>query len=173
MIRSRFRQVTLAVSACVLTLAAFTLIPTHSAVLAAQDPQPQAPPPQAPPPGGQPPRQMPKPTNLKVLPKNLTGKEVRDIMEKWEGDLGAKCTTCHAQDPNRKMPNGRPALNFPDDSKEEKRTARMMVKMVAKINADYVSKVPNSKAPVTCGTCHRGHLDPEPFEAPKEEEHPH
>jgi hypothetical protein len=27
--------------------------------------------------------------------------------------------------------------------------------------------VDNSGAPVTCGTCHRGHIGPEPFIAPK------
>lgn len=165
MIRSRFRQITLVVSALALTFTALTFLPAHSPVIAAQDPQPQ----QGPPPGGQPPRQMPKPTNLKVLPKDLTGKQVHDIMEKWEGDLGAKCTTCHAQDPTRKMPNGRPALNFADDSKEDKKIARMMYTMVQQINTDYVSKVPNSGTPVTCGTCHRGHLGPEPFEPAKED----
>jgi hypothetical protein len=29
--------------------------------------------------------------------------------------------------------------------------------------------VENSGAPVTCGTCHRGHLDPEPFVIPPDE----
>jgi hypothetical protein len=34
--------------------------------------------------------------------------------------------------------------------------------------------VKNSGAPVTCGTCHRGHLGPEPFVIPPDEhDHDH
>lgn len=116
-----------------------------------------------------PPRNWPAPTNLQVLPKNLTGQQVRDIMEKWEGSLGAHCNTCHAEDPKNIGPNGRPRLNFADDSKQEKLTARLMYKMTEDINVNYVSKVPNSDMPVACGTCHRGHLDPEPYVIPKHE----
>jgi hypothetical protein len=129
---------------------------------------PQAAPAQ-PPPGGGPPRSFPAPTNLKVLPKNLTGQQVRDIMEKWEGSLGAHCSTCHTADPKNIGPNGRPRLNFADDSKEEKQTARLMYTMTESINVDYVSKVPDSDESVTCGTCHRGHLEPEPYVIPPED----
>jgi len=69
------------------------------------------------------------PTNLKVLPKDLTGDQVHEIMEKWEGSLGVHCNTCHAPDPNNIGPNGRPRLNYADDSKPEKATARLMYKM--------------------------------------------
>jgi len=121
----------------------------------------------------------PPPKNLKVLPKTLTGDQVHDIMHKWEGQLGVECNTCHAVDPTRKMPNGRPALNFADDSKPEKETARLMLKMTMEINKDYTSKVEskhdNTEAAkqVTCGTCHRGHFDPQAFVPPPEHEHEH
>jgi mono/diheme cytochrome c family protein len=108
------------------------------------------------------------PTNLKVLPKNLTGDQVHEIMEGWEAALGAHCNTCHTPDPNNIGPNGRPRLNFADDSKPEKATARLMYRMTEDINKNYVSMVDNSGAAVTCGTCHRGHLGPEPFVAPDE-----
>jgi hypothetical protein len=117
---------------------------------------------------------MPAPTNLKVLPKTLTGDQVHEIMHKWEADLGTNCGHCHASDPNNIGPNGRPRLNYADDSKPEKATARLMVKMTEDINKNYVSKVDNSGEPVTCGTCHRGNLEPEPFKAPPEhDEHEH
>ena len=86
-------------------------------------------------------REAPAPTNLKVLPKNMTGEQVHEVMHKWAGELGTECTTCHAVDPNRKMPNGRPAMNFADDSKPEKKTARLMLRMVEDINKNYLSKV--------------------------------
>lgn len=162
--------------------------------MAAQAPQTQAPapgqPPAAaqnsqggPPPGGWP-REFPKPTNLKVLPKDLTGKQVRDIMEGWEGQLGAHCNACHTADPKNVGPNGRPRLNFADDSKPEKNAARIMFTMTQKINDDYVSTVDkdmdkaeeshedHSGHKVTCGTCHRGHMKPEAFIPPPEHEGP-
>jgi len=135
-----------------------------SVSLSAQQPAPNAPPPHRP---------HPAPTNLQVLPKNLTGEQVHDIMEKWEAELGTECSSCHAADPKNLTPNGKPRLNFADDSKPEKATARQMVRMVEMINTQYVAKIDNSGAPVTCGTCHRGHFGPEPFKAPPESEHDH
>ncbi len=105
----------------------------------------------------------PAPTNLQVLPKNLTGAQVREIMEGWENDLGAECSTCHVRNSNDIGPNGRPRFNYADDSKQEKRTSRVMYTMVDTINTNFVSKVPNSGIPVGCGTCHRGQLGPEPY----------
>jgi hypothetical protein len=150
--------------AVALLTAAFFAIST-----VAQAPQ-SAPAPQASPDGApRPPREYPAPTNLKVLPKTLTGQQVRDIMEKWEGSLGAHCSTCHVADPKNIGPNGRPRLNFADDSKEEKQTARLMYAMTEDINKNYVSKVPDFDEPVACGTCHRGHLEPEPFVIPPDD----
>ena len=160
-------------------VASVTLFAGRSHVFAAQNPAApqqvaQAAPP--PPPTGAPqgpPHEMPAPTNLQVLPKNLTGAQVHEIMEKWEGELGTGCKTCHAADPKNLGPNGKPRLNFADDSKEDKQTARKMLKMVEDINANYISKIDSSGAPVTCGTCHRGHIGPEPFVAPPEAPHAH
>jgi hypothetical protein len=129
---------------------------------------PQAAPPPA---GGPPPMQMrsfPAPTNLQVLPKDLTGQQIHEIMEHFAGSLGVHCDTCHAADPKNIAPNGRPRLNFADDSKPEKNTARLMITMTQDINKNYVSKVPDADQKVTCGTCHRGKLQPEPFVIPPE-----
>ena len=128
---------------------------------------------------GRPHPPAPKPTNLKVLPKTLTGDQVMDIMHGWEKQLGAECNTCHAVDPNKKRPDGRPMLNFPDDSKPEKETARLMLKMTMEINKNYTSMVESkqnneaSAKEVSCGTCHRGKFDPPAFVPPPEHEHEH
>jgi len=119
-----------------------------------------------------PPRVFPAPTNLQVLPKNLTGQQVHDIMENWEAALGSHCSTCHTADPKNIGPNGKPRLNFADDSRPEKQTARRMFAMTEEINGNYISKIDNSGAPVSCGTCHRGHLGPEPFVAPPDGDKP-
>jgi hypothetical protein len=115
------------------------------------------------------PRNFPPPTNLKVLPKDLTGAQVREIMMGWAGDLGVHCDTCHAADAKNMGPNGRPRLDFASDEKDEKAMARIMYTMLETDKSDYVAKVAaldkmaEPAAPLTCGTCHRGHLDPEKF----------
>ncbi len=107
----------------------------------------------------------PAPTNIKVLPKDLTGQQVHEIMEQWSDALGAHCNACHVEDRSQIGPNGRPQLNFADDSKPMKNAARIMFKMTEDINLNYVSMIDSSGAAVACGTCHRGHLGPEPFVA--------
>jgi hypothetical protein len=109
----------------------------------------------------------PKPTNLKVLPKDITGDQLHDLMQTWAGELGARCTSCHVVDKTKKSPDGKPVMDFASDKKDEKQTARKMFEMTEKINIEYISKIDSSGAPVTCGTCHRGHLGPEPFEPAK------
>jgi len=103
------------------------------------------------------------PTNLKVLPNDLTGQQVHEIMEQWSAALGVHCNSCHVEDRNNISPNGRPMLDFGDDSKGMKLAARTMYAMTEKINSEYVAKIDGSGIPVTCGTCHRGQMSPEPF----------
>ena len=150
------------------TAAVFAITTVAQAPQTQQAPQAQPASAGGPPPGQ---RNGPRaaPTNLKVLSKDLTGDQVHEIMEKWADELGAHCNTCHTADPNNIGPNGRPRLNFADDSKPEKAIARLMFTMTEDINRNYVSKVPNSDMPVTCGTCHRGHLGPQPFVVPPDE----
>jgi hypothetical protein len=149
---------------------AFAALIAAAFALTAAAQAPQAAPGNAPP---KPPRTYPAPTNLKVLPKTLTGQQVHDIMETWEGSLGVRCDNCHAADPKNLGPNGKPRLNFADDSKEDKDKARLMVKMTEDINKNYISMISdekNSSEPkVTCGTCHRGHKEPEKFILPDDD----
>ena len=152
---------------------AAALLAATTIVQAAQGPEPA---PQAAP---RPQRNYPPPTNLKVLPKDLTGAEVREIMHHWAGDLGQECTTCHTPYPNKVDKRGRPMLNFADDSKPDKQMARIMYTMTETIKKDYIPKVEaldtmgSPAPPVTCGTCHRGNLDPIEYVPPKREEHGH
>jgi len=105
----------------------------------------------------------PDPTNLKALPKNLTGQQVHDIMERWNSELGVRCGACHAEDPGIVTTDGpaRPALA--EDSKALKEIARLMYTMTEQINTNYIVKVAGSSMPVTCNTCHRGSIGPEPY----------
>jgi len=147
--------------------AAVTALLTAAIFAVAQTPE------AAPPPAGGPPmRTYQAPTNLKVLPRYFTGQQVHDAMEKIAGSLGVHCDTCHTADPKNLAPNGRPRLNFADDSKPEKNNARLMITMTNDINDNYVSKVTDPDKLVTCGTCHRGKLQPEPFVIPQDERGP-
>lgn len=116
------------------------------------------------------PRSYPAPTNLKVLPKDLTGKQVHDIMQQWAESMGVECDSCHAEDPDHVGPGGKTLLKFADDSKQMKTVARSMYTMTEQINSNYIAKLEGSGMPVTCGTCHRGHISPEPFDAASERE---
>jgi hypothetical protein len=109
------------------------------------------------------PHAFPAPANLKVLPKDLTGQQVHDIMEGWTRDLGVRCVACHANAPEDKSAASPPPLAFADDSKPMKDIARLMYAMTEQINGKFIAKVEGSGMPVTCGTCHRGNVSPDGF----------
>ena len=108
--------------------------------------------------------EMPKPTNLQVLPKDISGAELISTMRYFTKALGVECESCHAEDPQTHH------LNYALDTNPDKTTARTMLRMTAEINEKYLSTVNDPDATpadktVTCGTCHRGHSMPVPFNA--------
>jgi len=93
--------------------------------------------------------------NLKVLPKNISSKELQGIMtDDFEDGLGVTCGFCHA---DAKDGHG---LDFASDAKPEKQIARAMMRMTLGINKKYFKvKHPvlgSSVLTVTCNTCHKG-----------------
>ena len=74
----RFPRFTVTAVAITVVAASASLLAGRSLVFAAQESAP--PPPQTQPGGPPPPHEMPAPTNLKVLPRNLTGPQVHEIM---------------------------------------------------------------------------------------------
>jgi tetratricopeptide (TPR) repeat protein len=104
-------------------------------------------------------------TNLKVLPKDISKRELETTMRGFAFALGVRCEHCHAE---KKAPEK--GLDFAVDDKDAKKTARVMLQMVAAINSDYISKVPkpaNEAAviQVQCVTCHHGLTQPRPLNA--------
>ena len=101
----------------------------------------------------------PNPTNIKVLPKNITGDDVIKVMHQYEGDLGVDCGFCHARNPETKR------NDFPSDANPVKETARMMIRMTDDLNTKSLTQLEDRRTadPITCGTCHRGMSHPEPF----------
>jgi hypothetical protein len=115
-------------------------------------------------------RPLPRPTNLKVLPKDIAPEELVKMMRGYAGALGVECSFCHTR------PAGQRRLDFASDAKEDKGIARIMIQMTREINATYMTQVHDPDAMpedkhVTCGTCHRGHTMPEHFMPPPEEHH--
>ncbi len=128
----------------------------------------QTPPAGAPAPGGQGAGRGPAgPTNLKVLPKTWSGRQVGALMSTFTESLGVQCNYCHAEDPNAPppAPGQNPRLDYALDTKKEKDIARDMIKMVMSIN-DGTKAIGDAAVTekVTCFTCHRG--DKEPAIAP-------
>jgi Photosynthetic reaction centre cytochrome C subunit len=98
--------------------------------------------------------------NLKVLPKNISSKDLQGIMtDDFEDGLGVSCGFCHA------AAKGGHGLDFASDAKPEKEIARGMMRMVLRLNKKYFKvKHPllgSEALVVNCATCHRGKAFPD------------
>ena len=100
------------------------------------------------------------PTNLQVLPKDFTRQQVVQVMQQFTMGLGVMCNYCHAEmEGAQPGANGQVPMDFASDAKQQKKTARVMMKMVGDINNTIGSQVGKPAADVVkvqCITCHRG-----------------
>jgi len=104
--------------------------------------------------------------NLKVLPKNISSKDLQGIMtDDFEDGLGVTCGFCHA---DAKDGHG---LDFASDAKAEKKIARKMMQMTIGINKKYFKLqhpvLGSQEIIVTCSTCHHGQPFPDGSGEPK------
>jgi hypothetical protein len=93
--------------------------------------------------------------NLRVLPKNISSKELSKIMvDEFQDDLGVSCNFCHAENKETHRPD------YASDEKPEKEIARAMMRMTIGINKKYLKlrhpMIGDSALAVTCATCHHG-----------------
>ena len=95
-------------------------------------------------------------TNLKVLPKDISKAELQSMMRGFAFALNVRCEHCHVEKPGGKKFE----MDFAADDKEPKKTARLMIEMVATINRDYINKVSTTPISVQCVTCHHGLTEP-------------
>ncbi len=98
--------------------------------------------------------------NLKVLPKDISPKDLQKIMvDEFQDGLGVSCNYCHAQEP------GSLHLDYASDAKPEKEIARSMMLMAMDINKKYFGVehplIGDSVMAITCSTCHQGTPHPE------------
>ncbi len=96
-------------------------------------------------------------TNLRALPKDIAKAELESTMRGFAFALDVRCEHCHVRGPDKKF-------DYAADDKAEKRTARVMIEMVAAINRDYMARV-GKPAPIAveCVTCHHGLTQPRPL----------
>lgn len=101
----------------------------------------------APPAGPQPaaPQQL---KNVRLL-KGMSRSQLVRTMQFMSASLGVTCDFCHVFKPDGEG-------NFPSDDKEEKRTARDMIRLVINSNARFF----HDRPVVSCNTCHRGSTRP-------------
>ena len=101
-----------------------------------------------------------KSRNLKVLPKDISDRELMRLMFTYQQYLGVPCNYCHAQDPDTGQ------IDYASDDNPVKETARFMITMTGDINSKYLSRLGNSRyaEPITCGNCHRGQVQPPSFD---------
>lgn len=99
-------------------------------------------------------------TNLEVLPRNISSKELLGIMtDDLDDGLGVSCGFCHA------AAAGGHGLDFASDARPEKQIARAMMRMTINLNKKYFKvRRPLLGAPtltITCTTCHNGQPFPD------------
>jgi len=101
--------------------------------------------------------------NLKVLPEDISKRELISVMRQFSGSLGQRCSFCHV---GGEDPNSLDGMDFATDELEHKQTARAMMKMVNDINQNHIGELgKESPLRVQCITCHRGVKEPEPIES--------
>jgi len=97
-------------------------------------------------------------TNLKVLPKDISKRELMDVMRNFSMSLGTRCIHCHVGEEGKPLDT----FDFASDDKEPKQVARVMMKMTGEINNTFLPETKRTDlVEVRCVTCHRGLEDPE------------
>lgn len=100
--------------------------------------------------------------NLKVLPQDIPQRQLIDLMRGFTGALDVRCPYCHVG--REGMPLD--SFDFASDEKRTKRTARIMLQMVRRIDDSTLTQIPDRPSPeveVTCFTCHHGVSRPMPL----------
>jgi tetratricopeptide (TPR) repeat protein len=110
--------------------------------------------------------------NLQVLPKDIPRAELTQIMRGFTFALGVRCEFCHVPREGQAAGGGGGGgglnLNFASDERDNKKTARHMLRMVDSINTRFLASIPNRDDPptnITCVTCHRGVMKPTTIDA--------
>ena len=84
--------------------------------------------------------------NIKVL-NDMPADQMGKVMNLFSASLNVNCNFCHVSND----------ADFEKDGKEEKESAREMIKMTFGLNKDYF----NGRPEISCNTCHQGDEHPQ------------
>jgi hypothetical protein len=101
----------------------------------------------------------PEPRNLQVMAHPSSARTVRDLMNKFDRELGVTCDFCHV------AAEGQNQADYASDDNPRKESARRMMTMLDEINDHYLGQLGGAQydEPVSCGHCHRGQRKPPVF----------
>jgi hypothetical protein len=94
-------------------------------------------------------------TNLKVFPATTSVDSLLETMAGFTRALGVRCTYCHDGRDGQPLDS----IDFASDARPAKEKARVMLRMVATINGEHLSRLSTRRTPATsvgCFTCHHG-----------------
>jgi photosynthetic reaction center cytochrome c subunit len=91
--------------------------------------------------------------NLQVFDRKIAPRELKKKMDGFTEELGVKCAFCHNEE------------NYASDELKHKLDARKMVQLVQfmRANRSKYFKANVKDEDLSCGGCHRGKSEPDPF----------
>ncbi len=91
--------------------------------------------------------------NLQVFDKKTPPRELKKRMEGFTEELGVKCSFCHNEE------------DYASDELKHKADARKMIQLVQHMRANRARyfKANVKEEDISCGGCHRGKSEPDPF----------
>jgi len=103
--------------------------------------------------------------NLKVLPTEISKREMMETMKSMSGALGVRCWYCHVGEEGQPLSS----FDFASDEKKNKVIARGMMEMTRDLNQKYLPGIAEKSGhdldSLNCRTCHRGVSHPRTLEA--------
>lgn len=103
--------------------------------------------------------------NLKVLPQDISEKQLDSLMDSYNKALNVSCDFCHSKEKDLSFVNATSdRLDFAADN-QMKEEARRMIRLTIDINKNYFKFDTTGRADhllnvITCNTCHRGNPFP-------------
>ena len=97
--------------------------------------------------------------NLQIIPRDTPPDVVLAAMKNFTRALGVQCQFCHVGEQGMPLEK----FDFAADTKLQKQTSRMMMRMSGEINGMLMKAMPDAQAKgfqVTCYTCHQGAQHP-------------
>ena len=82
-------------------------------------------------------------TNLKVLPADISVDSLLEVMAGFTRALGVRCTYCHVGRDAQPLDS----IDFASDERPAKEKARLMLRMVAAINGEHLSRLATRRTP--------------------------